>query len=151
LITLARLERPSTQPCRTWTLCRITNALEQQADPLTQWAMRNRSHTSMNELPRRQPLLDRRPDASLLAIAKKLSSRGLNVRTTSHGREVTELSVNHPKHTGTSRVVLGYEGWLIWECDCLIDTLAQAEKTAKLIACLLTHAASQSNTPGTSG
>jgi predicted transcriptional regulator len=33
LTTVARLERRSLQPCRTWTLCRIANALEQQPDP----------------------------------------------------------------------------------------------------------------------
>jgi predicted transcriptional regulator len=37
LTTVARLERPSMQPCRTWTLFRIANALEQhpeQPDPM---------------------------------------------------------------------------------------------------------------------
>jgi DNA-binding XRE family transcriptional regulator len=31
--TVVRLERPSMQPCRTWTLFRIANVLEQQPDP----------------------------------------------------------------------------------------------------------------------
>jgi predicted transcriptional regulator len=34
LTTVARLERPSMQPCRTWTLFRIANALEQQPEPI---------------------------------------------------------------------------------------------------------------------
>jgi DNA-binding XRE family transcriptional regulator len=33
LTTVARLERPSMQPCRTWTLCRLAQALEQHPGP----------------------------------------------------------------------------------------------------------------------
>jgi transcriptional regulator with XRE-family HTH domain len=33
LTTVARLERPSMQPCRTWTLYRLANALEQHPGP----------------------------------------------------------------------------------------------------------------------
>jgi DNA-binding XRE family transcriptional regulator len=33
LTTVARLERPSMQPCRTWTLYRLANALERHPGP----------------------------------------------------------------------------------------------------------------------
>jgi DNA-binding XRE family transcriptional regulator len=33
LRTVVRLERPSMQPCRTWTLFRIAHALDRQPDP----------------------------------------------------------------------------------------------------------------------
>jgi hypothetical protein len=103
----------------------------------------------MNELPRRRSLLNNGPDAALLGIAKELSGRGLNVRRTRHGSEVVELTVTDPRHIGPGRVVVGYEGWLTWEYDCLIDSAAGAEKTANLIISLLAHAAPQSDTPGT--
>jgi hypothetical protein len=59
------------------------------------------------------------------------------------------MSVTDPQHAENGRVVVGYEGWLIWEYDCLIETPAGAEKTANLIGSLLAHAAPQSDAPGT--
>jgi hypothetical protein len=104
----------------------------------------------MSDLPRRRSLLDTGPDASLLAIAKELSARGLTVRKTRQGQEVIELAVTGPEHAGNGRVVIGYEGWLTWEYDFKIDTPAEAEKTIDLIASLLEHAMPQSDTSDSS-
>jgi hypothetical protein len=105
----------------------------------------------MNDLPIRRPSPDSNgPDASILAIAQELSDRGLTVRKTWHGQEVIELSVTNAKHTENGRVVVGYEGWLTWEYDCLIETPAGAEKTSNLVTSLLAHAAPQTGTPATS-
>jgi hypothetical protein len=103
----------------------------------------------MSDLPRRRSLLDIGPDASLLAIAKELSARGLIVRKTRQGQEVIELAVTEPQHTGNGRVVIGYEGWLTWEYDFPINIPDEAEKAIDLIASLLAHAVPQSDTPGT--
>jgi hypothetical protein len=103
----------------------------------------------MNDLPRRQPLLNSGPDAALLGIAEQLSGRGLKVRKTRHGSEVVELMVTDPKRIENGRVVVGYEGWLTWEYDCLIESPAAAEKTTNLIVSLLAHAAPHSDAPGT--
>jgi hypothetical protein len=105
----------------------------------------------MNDLPIRRPVPDNNgPDASLLAIAKDLSARGLTVRKTWHGQEVIEISVTDLKHTENGRVVVGYEGWLTWEYDCLIETPAGATKASDLVASLLAHAKPQSEVLGTS-
>jgi hypothetical protein len=100
----------------------------------------------MNDLPIRRPLPGNNgPDASLLAIAEELSAHGLTVRKTWHAQEVIELSVTDPKHTVNGRVVVGYEGWLTWEYDCLIETPAGAQKASNLVISLLAHGTPQSD------
>jgi hypothetical protein len=104
----------------------------------------------MSDLPRRRPLVDNGHDVAIIAMAKELSGRGLNVRKARYGNEVIELFVTSPHHAGNGRVVVGYEGWITWEYDCPIDTPAEAEKARNLIISLLEHAGPSGDTSGTS-
>ena len=102
----------------------------------------------MNDLPRRRPSPDNGPDASLRAIAAGLSAHGLHVRKTRHDGDLIEISVTDPRHPFNGRVVVGYEGWLTWEYDCLIEPLAGIEKTRNLVISLLAHAAPKTDPAG---
>jgi hypothetical protein len=103
----------------------------------------------MNDLPRRGPAPDNGPHASLRAIANGLSANGLNVRNIRHDGDLVEIAVTDPRHPFNGKVVLGCEGWLTWEFDCLIETLAGIEKTRNLVASLLTHAVPTTESAGT--
>jgi len=103
----------------------------------------------MNDLPRRQPSSDTGPEASLLAIASGLGARGLIVRKLRHDDEVIEISVTDPQHPLNGRVVVACEGWLTWEYDCPIESLAEIETTRNLVIRLLAHAAPEPDARGT--
>jgi hypothetical protein len=103
----------------------------------------------MNDLPRRQIAPDNLPDASLRAIADGLSASGLNVRKISHDGDLIEIALTDPLHPFNGKVVLGCEGWLTWEFDCLIESLAGIEKIKNLIMSLLAHAVPEPDTAST--
>ena len=103
----------------------------------------------MNDLPRRGPAPDNGPNASLRAIASGLSASGLNVREITHDGDLVEIAVTDSRHPYSGKVVLGCEGWMTWEYDSLIESLAGMEKTKNLIMSLLAHAVPEPATAST--
>ena len=103
----------------------------------------------MNDLPRQGPAPDNGPGGSLRAIADGLSASGLNVREIRHDGDLIEIAVTDPRHPFNGKVVLGCEGWMTWEYDSLIESLAGMEKTKNLIMSLLAHAVPEPATAST--
>jgi hypothetical protein len=80
----------------------------------------------------------------LRILAERLNARGMETRQFKHGDEVIEIAAINPRDPERSgRVVIGYEGYLVWECWTEFKTNSDAVTAAEIIYELLTrrHAA----------
>jgi hypothetical protein len=76
----------------------------------------------------------------LRIVAARLNARGMQAREFRHGAEVIEIAVTNPRDPEKGgRVVIGYEGYLVWECWTEFKTEHDAVTAADVIYVLLTE------------
>ena len=52
----------------------------------------------------------------LRILVERLNARGMQTRVTRHGDEIVEIAATNPSDPDKGgRVVIGYEGYLVWE------------------------------------
>ncbi len=78
-----------------------------------------------------------KPGDLLVAIARELRLRGLDIREYSHGTELVEIAVTDPNNSHWGRVTVGYDGFLTWEYNGDIETRDGAMGLSGLAAGLL--------------
>lgn len=108
-----------------------------------------RSHAGRRRLrgcPRRRPMIYESHGASfrpgkpgdlLVAIARELRFRGLEIREYSHGTELVEIAVTDPNNSHRGRVTVGYEGFFTWEYNGDVETWDGAMALSELATGLL--------------
>jgi hypothetical protein len=81
------------------------------------------------------------PSHRLLRIlAEQLNARGIQVRELRHGDEVIEIVAINPRDPDRSgRVVIGDEGYLVWESWTDFKTDSDAVTAAEIVHALLTE------------
>jgi hypothetical protein len=76
----------------------------------------------------------------LRILAGRLNARGMETREFRHGDEVIEIAAINPRDPDRSgRVIIGYEGYLVWECWTEFKTDGDAVAAAEIIHELLTR------------
>jgi hypothetical protein len=76
----------------------------------------------------------------LRILAEQLNARGMEAREFRHGEEIIEIAAINPRDPDRSgRVVVGYEGYLVWECWTEFRTDSDAVAAAEIIHELLTR------------
>ena len=76
----------------------------------------------------------------LRLLAARLNARGMQAREFRHGAEVIEIAATNPRDPDKGgRVVIGYEGYLVWECWTEFKTARDAVTAADIICVLLTE------------
>jgi hypothetical protein len=75
----------------------------------------------------------------LRILAERLNARGIQTSELKHGAEVIEIAAMNPRDPDRSgRVVVGYEGYLVWECWTEFKTDSDAVAAADIVHALLT-------------
>jgi hypothetical protein len=76
----------------------------------------------------------------LRILAARLADRGMQAREFRHEDEVIEIAATNPRDPEKGgRVVIGYEGYLVWECWAEFKTERDAVTAADVIHVLLTE------------
>ena len=76
----------------------------------------------------------------LRILEERLNARGMQTRLTRHGEEIVEIAATNPRDPDKGgRVVIGYEGCLVWECWTEFKTENDAITAADVIHALLTE------------
>jgi len=76
----------------------------------------------------------------LRILAERLNACGMETREFRHGEEIIEIAAINPRDPDKSgRVVIGYEGYLVWECWTEFKTNSDAVTEAEIIHDLLTR------------
>lgn len=75
----------------------------------------------------------------LRILAERLNARGMQTQVTRHGEEIVEIAATNPRDPDKGgRVVIGYEGYLVWECWTEFRSESDAIMAADIIHVLLT-------------
>ena len=75
----------------------------------------------------------------LRILAERLNERGIQTSELKHGNEVIEIAAMNPRDPDRSgRVVIGYEGYLVWECWTDFKSDSEAVAAAEIVHALLT-------------
>lgn len=86
-------------------------------------------------------------EASLLrTVGRHLINHGLKVRERLRGGELTEIESTNPRDPVQSRVIIGSDGFLIWERWYRLRTGPDAHTIAQVAATLLDESMSQPTT-----
>jgi hypothetical protein len=86
-------------------------------------------------------------EAGLLrAIGEQLINRGLRVRERVRGGELTEIESANPRDPAQSRVIIGCDGFLIWERWYRLRTDHDAHTIAQVASTLLDQNISHQST-----
>jgi hypothetical protein len=76
----------------------------------------------------------------LRILAERLDTFGMQTRESRHGQEIVEITVTNPRDPDRGgRVVIGYEGYLIWECWTEFKSDSDAIAAADVVRALLTQ------------
>ena len=76
----------------------------------------------------------------LRILAERLNARGMQTHEFRHGEEIVEIAATNPRDPDKGgRVVIGYEGYLVWECWTEFKTDSDAVIAADIIHVLLTE------------
>ncbi len=76
----------------------------------------------------------------LRILAERLAAWGMHIREVRHGDEIVEIVAINPRDPCRGgRVVIGYEGYLVWECWTDFHSDSDAVKAADIIHVLLTE------------
>jgi hypothetical protein len=80
------------------------------------------------------------PHRLLRILAGRLNVCGMETREFRHGDEVIEIAAINPCDPNRSgRVVIGYEGYIVWECWTEFKTDGDAVAAAEIIHDVLTR------------
>jgi hypothetical protein len=80
------------------------------------------------------------PRRLLRILAARLNERGMQTREFRHGDEIIEIAATNPRDPDKGgRVVVGCEGYLVWECWTEFKTDSDAITAADIIHVLLTE------------
>jgi hypothetical protein len=76
----------------------------------------------------------------LRILAGRLNQHGMRTREYTHGHEVAEIAATNPRNPDKGgRVVIGFEGYLVWEYWTEFKTESEALTAADVIHVLLTE------------
>lgn len=76
----------------------------------------------------------------LRLLAARLNACGMETREVMHGEELIEIAAINPRDPDRSgRVIIGYEGYLVWECWTEFKSDGDAVTAADTICELLTR------------
>ncbi len=76
----------------------------------------------------------------LRILEERLNARGMETRITRHGEEIVEIAATNPRDPDKGgRVVIGYEGYLVWERWTEFKSENEAITAADIIHVLLTE------------
>jgi hypothetical protein len=76
----------------------------------------------------------------LRILAERLDAYGMQTRESRHGEEIVEITVSNPRDPDKGgRVVIGYEGYLVWECWTKFKSDGDAITAADVVCALLTQ------------
>jgi hypothetical protein len=76
----------------------------------------------------------------LRILAERLNAGGMETREVRHGEEIVEITAVNPRDPDNGgRVVIGYEGYLVWECWTEFRCDRDAITAADVIRVLLTE------------
>jgi hypothetical protein len=75
----------------------------------------------------------------LRILAERLNARGIQTSELKHDAEVIEIAAMNARDPDRSgRVVVGYEGYLVWECWTDLKSDSDAVAAAEIVHALLT-------------
>ncbi len=132
-------------------LDRLEEVLDRNIDFLTKLvAVLECVHTSP---PRRRIMPDHNSrkvivsDVLLRRLVDLLTAQGLEVRNYDHGDEIIQIAVINPRDPDRGRVVMGYDGYLVWEYWSAFKTDSDVDACAEMICALLTKNIGENQKP----
>jgi hypothetical protein len=76
----------------------------------------------------------------LRVLSERLNAYGMQTRESRHGEEIVEIAATNPRDPDKGgRVVIGYEGYLVWECWTEFKSDSDAITAADVVYALLTQ------------
>jgi hypothetical protein len=83
---------------------------------------------------------DYRSHRLLRILAQRLNALGIETRESMYRKEIVEIAATNPRDPDKAgRVVIGYEGYLVWECWTEFKRDSDAIAAADIIQVLLTE------------